>query len=373
MIDKIRGALEEISIRGFKSLKNVETLKLPPLAVLIGANGSGKSNFIHFFEMIGWMLRSRRLQDFILTNGGADDVLFQGNRVTPRMSAELRIKTAAGFNDYKFSLTHVAGDRLMFSEEAYRYSNTKDFKTLRSWSSLPVPYMESGIPAASQSSKTAKVVMNLLQNCTVYQFHDTSARANIKSLWDISDNSWLRSDGANLAPVLYRLLEKDLLRYKLICRQIERVLPSFRDFQLQPVNEKIHLRWSGKYSEKTFGANLTSDGSLRLFCLFTLLNLPTEVLPDILFLDEPELGLHPHAITLLGAMIKRVATSRQVIVATQSPLLVDCFELDNIIVADNVEGATEFKSMDRARYSDWLESEFLPSEIWLKDAVGFRV
>lgn len=129
----------------------------------------------------------------------------------------------------------------------------------------------------------------------------------------------MRSDGANLAPILYRLREREPLRYRLIVKQIARVLPNFKDFELKPAYDKLALRWIATGADKSFGAHLTSDGSLRLFCLLTLLNLPDEMLPDILFLDEPELGLHPHAISLLAEMIQRVANSRQVFLATQSP------------------------------------------------------
>ncbi len=68
--------IAEVSIEGFRSLKCVEKLQLPQLTVLIGANGVGKSSFIRFFEMLGWMLRSRNLQEFILRKGGGDDPFF---------------------------------------------------------------------------------------------------------------------------------------------------------------------------------------------------------------------------------------------------------------------------------------------------------
>jgi predicted ATPase len=130
------------------------------------------------------------------------------------------------------------------------------------------------------------------------------------------------------------------------------------------------LRWRSRHSDKTFGPNLTSDGSLRLFCLLTLMNLPDEMLPDVMFFDEPELGLHPHAITLVAAMLKRLSQSRQVFIATQSPYMVDCFELENIIVADENHGATRLRLLPREQYQAWLDDDYLLSEIWLKDPVG---
>ena len=198
--------------------------------------------------------------------------------------------------------------------------------------------------------------------CVTYQFHDTSEKALIKQRWDLTENGFLRSDGANLAPILYRLREREPLRYRLIVKQIARVLPNFKDFELKPAYDKLALRWIATGADKSFGAHLTSDGSLRLFCLLTLLNLPDEMLPDILFLDEPELGLHPHAISLLAEMIQRVANSRQVFLATQSPLLVDCFELGNIIVADIVNNATRLRSLSTQEYQTWLADDYLPTD-----------
>ena len=85
-------AIDAVRIRGFRSLFDVELTDLPSAMVLIGANGSGKSNFIRFFEMLSWMLRSRRLGDFVELHGGADDQLFGGNRITPRMEAEISLR-----------------------------------------------------------------------------------------------------------------------------------------------------------------------------------------------------------------------------------------------------------------------------------------
>ena len=70
--------IESVRIKGFRSLADVELSGLGGVAVMIGANGSGKSNFIRFFEMMSWMLRSRRLGEFVRKHGGADDQLYGG-------------------------------------------------------------------------------------------------------------------------------------------------------------------------------------------------------------------------------------------------------------------------------------------------------
>ena len=176
----------------------------------------------------------------------------------------------------------------------------------------------------------------------------------------MTDNNSLRTHGGNLAAVLLRLEREDVRRFEFICRQIQQALPVFDRFELEESYGKVYLRWKERDSEKTFGAHLTSDGSLRFFALVTLLNLPPEMLPDVLLLDEPELGLHPAAITLIGEMIKALAEERQVIVATQSPLLVDAFDLDEFFVLEAPDGQTKVHRLEPDRYRAWLEDDFTP-------------
>ncbi|MCF8003015.1 MAG: AAA family ATPase [Chromatiaceae bacterium] len=178
--------IASLNIRGFRSLACLEDLPLPQLAVLIGANGSGKSNLIRFFELLGWMLRSQHLQEFIERQGGADDQLFMGAKRTPRLEAELGIETEAGLNEYRFALTPAAGDRLVLVEEAYRFSRL-DRPGLNTWTELPMPAREARLVEQAGEDRTASVIVRLLRNCVTYQFHDTSAGAAIKRPWDVTD------------------------------------------------------------------------------------------------------------------------------------------------------------------------------------------
>ena len=375
--------IESVRIRGFRSLADIELAEIPKAAVLIGANGSGKSNFIRFFEMLSWMLGPRRLAEFVEMQGGADDQLHGGSRRTPRIEAEVRLRTETGRNDYKFMLSRAHPDRFIFAEEAFR-SIPKNYETEIDWYYLGSGHREAKIVEAVQSHPSdffawheanplvAEVIVKRLWNYSIYQFHDTSDESNFKKRWDAEDNDYLLSHGGNLAAVLLRLERENIKRYELICQHISRVLPVFDRFQIEESYGKVLLRWKAKGTDKTFGAHLTSDGSLRFFALVTLLNLPPEMLPDVLLLDEPELGLHPAAIALVGGMIKSLAEERQVIVATQSPLLVDEFGLNEIFVLELQDGCTEFRKLSPDDYQVWLDDNFTSGELWQKNLLGGR-
>ena len=372
--------IEYVQIKGFRSLAEVTLANMPQATVLIGANGSGKSNFMRFFEMLSWMLRSKKLGEFIARQGGADDQLFGGNAYTPRMEAEIRMRTDSGRNDYLFMLSFAHPDRFLFSREAFRFSRA-EYSTEAEWQELNSGHTEAQIVEAAQgfwnsnssiNTTTASVIVNLLRDCAVFQFHDTSNSSDFKTKWDLAENSQLRSNGGNLAAVLYRLEQQDIRRYELICRQIGRVLPGFDCFVIEEEYGKVLLKWRTKWTDKVVGAHLTSDGSLRFFALVTLLNLPSDMLPRVILLDEPELGLHPAAIALIGGMIKSLSQNRQVVVATQSPLLVNSFSLDEIVVLELQQGKTELRRLNADDFQSWLKDDYTPADLWQKNLLGGR-
>ena len=319
--------------------------------------------------MLGWMIRARNLTEFVERHGGADDQLHGGVNNTSEIEALICIITDQGPNEYNFTLTYSHPDRLTLTKEACRFNPNRDSEA--EWT-----YIDSGTGEAQINkphppfSKTPQTITHLLKNIIVYQFHNTSWTSNFHKRWDCQDCSFLRSDGGNLAAILYRLEDEYNSQFELICRHITRVLPIFERFYLEESYGKLLLRWKAKGYDKTIGAHLTSDGSLRIFALITLLNLPEEMLPNVLLLDEPELGLHPSAISLIGNMIKVFSNKRQVIIATQSPLLVDIFDLGEVIVLESNQGRTNFKKLNKDQYKVWLAEEYLPGELWQINLLG---
>ncbi|MEK8018101.1 MAG: AAA family ATPase, partial [Candidatus Parabeggiatoa sp.] len=86
-------------------------------------------------------------------------------------------------------------------------------------------------------------------------------------------------------------------------------------------------------------------------------------------LDEPELGLHPYAISLIAALIRSASVYTQVILATQSTNLLDHFEPEDIIVVEQQQGISLFKRLDSDKLTTWLE-DYTLSELWEKNVMG---
>ena len=105
--------------------------------------------------------------------------------------------------------------------------------------------------------------------------------------------------------------------------------------------------------------------------LVTLLLQPEQDLPDVLIIDEPELGLHPYAINIVGGLIRSLATRIQVVVATQSAQLIDCFDPRDIVVVEPDQRRSSFRRLNADDLSDWLQ-EYSLSELWEKNVLGGR-
>ena len=371
--------IESVHIKGFRSLADVKLDDIPNPMVLLGANGSGKSNVLRLFEMLKEIFHGR-LARFVLQQGGADDQLFGGRRQTRQIEAAVSFDTSLGVNQLSFTLTPASEDgltimpasevRLAFASEEFHFTPHDGRGGLRSRGhSGPI---ESTLARTSGSPKPdwrIKAATDFLRDCSRYQFHDTSSDSPIQKRWDVEDNHRLLAHGGNLAPILLRLMEMDSPRYRLICTHLKRVMPEFDDFEIQADYGTTLLRWHPQNTKKTMSPHLTSDGTLRCFCLVTLLNLPDEMLPRVVLLDEPELGLHPFAISLVSHMVKSLAQRRQVIVATQSPHFVDAFNLDEIVVLNMHNGRTEAKCLGEDEFGHWLE-EYTAGELWWKNVLG---
>ena len=367
----MRPRLSRLTLCGFKTIRDLRDFEPGPLSVLIGPNGAGKSNFISFFRMLSWALvPPGQLQTFVAKQGGASAILHQGSVPAREMEAHLRLTTDAGVNEYSFRLFHAAGDTLVFADEWFRFRRPDH-------DDRQVPGLGAGhkepqlISKAEEGNVTASTILSMLRRIIVHQFHDTSSGARIRTKWDVDDGRRLKEDAGNLAAFLHRLQNVEPKYYQRIVETIRLILPFFATFELQPEYGHILLRWRERGTDRIFNASQAADGMLRAMALVSLLLQPERDLPDVLILDEPELGLHPYAIEVLAGLVKSAATQVQVIVATQSVSLVDRFEPQHIVVTERSEQESRLRRLGPDEFADWLKVYTL-SELWEKNVLGGR-
>ena len=305
--------ISRIKIENFKSIKKAN-VELRNLNVLIGANGAGKSNFISFFEMLSEDAKGN-LANYVAQRGGANKFLYFGRKISDKITGSL------SFNEGRYS---------------WVFRPTDD------------------------------------DNLLLWGTEDTSFNSAIKQTCNVHDNRFLREDASNLSAFLYKLKLKHKKEYDLIEKTIKLIAPFFHRFELAPLElnpETIRLEWKEKGSDTYFNANQLSDGTLRMICLITLLLQPNP--PDTIIIDEPELGLHPFAISILADLIKKASKRSQLIISTQSVTFVNHFSLSDIIVVDREDNQSKFRRLDEKELEVWLESYSL-GELWEKNLIGGR-
>ncbi|PWK69984.1 putative ATPase [Mucilaginibacter oryzae] len=346
--------MDYIEIKGYKSIKEAK-VELKPINILIGANGSGKSNFISFFDFLN-RVSAQTLREYIGLNGGAERFLYQGSKVTPQISAEISFENHA--NAYSFTV-RGEDDAFIFTKELLWFNDDPYDSTSYK--------LEASIKTAP--GFRAKYIREHLNGFKKYHFHETGKNSPFTQMSNVQNGSYtFYEDGRNLASFLHHIKQNDFIIYNRIVKTIQSVAPYFSDFFLQ-ANEEGHIRlqWQDKYSSTIYGASDLSDGTIRFIALSALFLQPR--LRKSIIIDEPELGLHPFAITKLAGMIKSAAErGSQVIVATQSSDLVNHFEAEDIITVDQVDGHTEFKRLQKEELAVWLE-DYSIGDLWQRNII----
>lgn len=374
--DTFQRRVASITLQGFKSIRALESFELRPLNILIGANGAGKSNFIGFFRLLAALAR-QDLKRTIAASGGADRVLFLGRDTTEAIQATM------SFGEYVYAtrLLPTDDDGLIVDSDTFteqreaEVGNIIGVVSVAERESRLKPHYEAAEARSFKNSYDARlrVVYRSLRSWIVYHFHDTSDGAAVKRRCDLVDGEVLREEGDNLAAFLYALKHRNPAHYLRIVETVRLVAPFFDSFRVEPLPDnprQTQLRWLQRGSDRIFDAGQLSDGTLRFICLAAALLQPDP--PATILLDEPELGLHPYALQLLGGMLASTSQQTQIIVSTQSAALLNDVEPEDVIVVER--GADEGSTFRRLRREDlavWLE-EYSLGELWQKNVLGGR-
>ncbi|MGA2261198.1 MAG: AAA family ATPase [Acidobacteriota bacterium] len=381
---QMKPAIKSLRIQNLFSFgEMVSPIELGPLNILIGPNASGKSNFI---GVIGLLKRiPRDFADAIAESGGISECLWKG-LPTPTAVLEVvanprRLRTPVR---YQVSFTRKEKKFAIVSESLKSDGERKPRPLFEYKNGDSVLYRHNGETLVEDETDPQQSVLSRLQDSTNYPEITYLGRLfrgfRLYSDWEFGQTSnvrdsyqaeaktdFLEEDISNLGLMLNRWLSDPAVRPDLL-RDLKVFYEDAEDLHTPIQAGLVDIRLEEK-KRISIPATRLSDGTLRWLALLTILLHPAP--PPVVCLEEPELGLHPDAIRLLGELLIEASRRTQLIVTTHSDSLVDQFtEIpEAVLVFEKREGSTVLKRLNRKQLSSWLERYSL-GHLWRTGEIG---
>ena len=374
--------IKRLGPKNILSFADCPGLELRNLNLLIGPNGAGKSNLIHVIELLHQLPGD--FVSFMVNSRGADLWLRLGAGVESGM---IDARFSLGEHDWTYGFTFAADgpvavirteqlarsagieNEIVIGRESgtvYRSSPAETVTLKPNFASKSLLGMFRG---PEESSVIPELAANL-DRIRIYRGFDVGQRSAIRSGLPASRSydANLLEDGSNLAEVLQELDHAGRLS------DINRHLLTLNTQAIDLRYRVTEGRWIVSVEERQLSRRLPgailSDGTLRFLCLAAILMDPNP--PPLICLEEPEVGLHPDAIRIVGEMLVDASTRTQLVVTTHSPALIDCFTSDpeSVIVCEkNLENETIFRRYGSSELESWLE-DFTLGDVWQRGAIG---
>jgi predicted ATPase len=207
-----------------------------------------------------------------------------------------------------------------------------------------------------------------IASMALYDTFNTESSSKIRKPAEFNSAMRLNYNGENLVQLLSNLKTSDLWTYQEIEKQLSTVNQGFLSFEFSPFGSQLYMSIREANMSHTIGMQHISDGTLRYTLLMSiLLNKQRGVL---IGLDEPEGRLHPDMINSVAEMLRKASLDSQLIIATHSPLLLNAFTLEDVLVFEKEENnATVVKRYYEEDFEEY-EGEILPGQLWLRGEIG---
>jgi predicted ATPase len=365
------------------------------LNVLIGTNGSGKSNFIDTISLL--RATASDIQTLISKGGGINEwtwknaseysIMISLKLNHPNLSIlhNIALGKKDGRVNVDLEIIHVSNGVLVEQEfEIYlNYSKSEERKTtIRAFEITDDTYKISPINKITGIS-SENSVLSQIRDPAKYSYlaylTDTYKQIKIYREWTFGrntifrqpqradlPNNWLEEDFSNLGLFLSKLKRNPQAK-RAILEGLNSLYEGITDFDLLIEGGTVQVFFTE--GEFTIPATRLSDGTLRYLCLLAILNDPTP--PPLVCIEEPELGLHPDVLPKLAELLKDASKRMQLIVTTHSDILIDALSdvPESVVVCEKHKGQTTMKRLNAAELSVWLEKYRL-GQLWLRGEIG---
>jgi predicted ATPase len=404
--------LVSITAENFFSFGRATTVQLnPDINLLVGINGSGKSNLIKAIRFllesaVGEGMERLMLQEW----GGFSNVgNFNGSlKDTIRVSYEFdknAISSTLGSKGYDFQENPIYEVTIFKLGATGYYLKEKLYSKSTDGQKNPFIFMEmkngQGIISTRENSKvgiqkypqetkdisfkaTELVLRQVsdpdrfyplyslrmaLGKMMVYEYFDTTLKSPLRQPGAYGTEEMLVSNGQNLISVLTRIKNHHPLEFLKVEQFLQKVNPNFKDISFDPIGSKLLLVLIERGLAKSVSIEHISDGTLRFLILLSIMFNPER--GGLLCLDEPEIGLHPDMINSVVETFRHASgKGSQLIVATHSPLLLNSLSLKHVLIfeKDN-ENQTVVSRKSEEDLIEWQEG-FLAGQLWLQGQLG---
>ncbi|TKG93792.1 chromosome segregation protein SMC [Puteibacter caeruleilacunae] len=404
--------IKSIKLENFFSFGETETIELnSDTNILLGINGSGKSNFLKAIRLLYNGIVGDGFEKIFLKDWGGFSTVANFNqsqaetfKITYEFDKE-SIQKIVNSKGYQFSCNpeyeitiHRSGATSYFLEENI-YSNDSNgdgsppftflkmingrgqISTLEnnSVNILHYPQKEGEISFNDQELVLRQIsdphrflplftLKSAIESIATYDYFDTTLKSIIRQPVSYGTEKRLLSSGENFMQILHRIKNHHPLAYEKIENLLRDINPYFKDISFEILGHKLYLVLREKALAKTVGIEHISDGTLRFLLLLSILYNPDR--GKLICIDEPEIGLHPDMINTIAEAIKYASQDSQIIVATHSPLLLNSFELSDILIFEkDRSNKTIITLKDEDDFKEWDEN-YLVGQLWLNGKIG---
>lgn len=372
--------IKKITIQNFFSFGAEQTIELnADTNILVGINGTGKSNFIKAIRLLQEGIKGNFEKLFSHYWGGFSGV---ENLINP----DAGITSISYYYDGAIlGISSNTGDKIIDSKITYNIiiqkiglSDYRLFEKLYQDEELIKLYYPENYNPHELSLSYLEILTNptpfflkkATEKISLYDYFDTSSNGILRQLSPYYSENKLLSDGKNLTALLSHLNGNSIKVYDKIIEELKNVNPNFKELVFTtPMAGKSLLSLKEKNLDRAITIENISDGTLRYLLLLSIFYNPNR--GSVVCIDEPEAGLHPDMINGIAKGIKYAAQNgTQMIVATHSPLLLNAFELEDLKIFEKDEdNQTVVKTVSEDDFPDW-EGEFLTGQMWLRGELG---
>lgn len=398
--------IKSVTIKNFFSFKGENKIDINQgINILLGINGSGKTSFINAFRLLYEGVCGIGFEKLFQTEwGGFKEVVNANTEEIPNyielsyVFNFVKLKDITPKSPFETDVTYSVIVRPLgetgYTLEERLYapvaSNPRrtfvylDFKNERGTLSVHrhdgkiIRERFAGVTSGQElilrqisdprRYLPSHVIRMAISQMALYDTFDTSSHSVIRDPAISNSELRLNHDGSNLTALLHNLTTQDSFSFDRIESQLNNINRFFKGFHFQPFGSRIYLTLLERNMRHGIGMKFISDGTLRYIILLSILL--NKQGGQFVGLDEPEGRLHPDMIHSIAEMIKMVSQNRQLIVATHSPLLLNDFELEDILIFEkNEENSTIVKRYSEEEFPQY-EGTLLPGQLWLNGEIG---